>query len=461
MTLLVTPDAIVTDHLAAFSPVLNLRTMAFTLLIAATGFTLRRFRPLDGPSLPVLRGALHCGWVALVVLLSAAETLDTFRKAADVASHNAHDHFLYLIGLVAPLSWTFFATALVWTGRRLSNRTLVWIAVCVALLAFLTTVSWSLLGFVPLEWFRPATNIRALGLFLIGFLLFLHAGMLTTFQGPLRRTSEVIHATWIVILFVMLTAEVMDFFSLAMRMGPAASIDELAFSRIMWLGGIWTLCGTGLLWYATRTSTTAPVVGGLVIGALGIGVAGVRGIAYDPVTAAVPLVNIRAAVMVLVAACMLLQIGLLRAIGRRVQWVNELPGVVRIVCALLLLSLITGEIRDFYEARISMLEGDIGRGADLEDLKQLFLSSAWLLYSIGLMAYGIGKRVRSLRILSIILFGIAILKIFIYDLSFLDTLYRIFSFIGLGVILLIVSYLYQRYREAIFGDGSNSSAVTS
>lgn len=42
-------------------------------------------------------------------------------------------------------------------------------------------------------------------------------------------------------------------------------------------------------------------------------------------------------------------------------------------------------------------------------------------------------------------FGISILKIFIYDLSFLDTLYRIFSFIGLGLMLLMVSYLYHRF----------------
>lgn len=55
-----------------------------------------------------------------------------------------------------------------------------------------------------------------------------------------------------------------------------------------------------------------------------------------------------------------------------------------------------------------------------------------------------------LRIAAIVLFGVAILKIFIYDLSFLDTVYRIVSFIGLGVILLSVSYLYQRYRGLIF-----------
>jgi uncharacterized membrane protein len=64
---------------------------------------------------------------------------------------------------------------------------------------------------------------------------------------------------------------------------------------------------------------------------------------------------------------------------------------------------------------------------------------------------------------SIVLFGFTILKIFIYDLSFLETLYRIFSFIGLGVILLAVSYLYQKYKDVILGveklsEGSRGSS---
>ncbi len=67
------------------------------------------------------------------------------------------------------------------------------------------------------------------------------------------------------------------------------------------------------------------------------------------------------------------------------------------------------------------------------------------------MVVGLWRRTRGLRILGIVILGAAVLKIFIYDLSFLQTLYRIFSFIGLGVILLVASYLYQRYGTLIVG----------
>jgi uncharacterized membrane protein len=39
------------------------------------------------------------------------------------------------------------------------------------------------------------------------------------------------------------------------------------------------------------------------------------------------------------------------------------------------------------------------------------------------------------------------LKVFFVDLSSLEKLYRIISFIVLGVILLAVSFLYQRLRQ--------------
>jgi len=79
-------------------------------------------------------------------------------------------------------------------------------------------------------------------------------------------------------------------------------------------------------------------------------------------------------------------------------------------------------------------------------MKQLSLSGVWLLSSILIMLAGLWRRVRNLRLVATALFGFTILKIFIYDLSFLQTLYRIFSFMGLGVILLGVSYLYQKTR---------------
>ncbi len=40
--------------------------------------------------------------------------------------------------------------------------------------------------------------------------------------------------------------------------------------------------------------------------------------------------------------------------------------------------------------------------------------------------------------------GVAVVKVFLFDLSFLARVYRILSFFALGLVALIVSFLYQR-----------------
>jgi uncharacterized membrane protein len=44
---------------------------------------------------------------------------------------------------------------------------------------------------------------------------------------------------------------------------------------------------------------------------------------------------------------------------------------------------------------------------------------------------------------------LSIAKVFIFDLSFLQELHRIISFLGLGIILLLVSLLYTRFERQL------------
>jgi uncharacterized membrane protein len=44
---------------------------------------------------------------------------------------------------------------------------------------------------------------------------------------------------------------------------------------------------------------------------------------------------------------------------------------------------------------------------------------------------------------------VCIAKLFFYDLRNLETMYRILSFLGLGVILLLVSWTYTRFKAKL------------
>jgi uncharacterized membrane protein len=88
-----------------------------------------------------------------------------------------------------------------------------------------------------------------------------------------------------------------------------------------------------------------------------------------------------------------------------------------------------------------------GRLRDLELAKQLSLSVVWALYASGLLVAGRMRRLQLLRVMGLALLSLTTLKVFFWDLSSLDRVYRIISFIMLGAILLVVSYFYQQSQQ--------------
>jgi uncharacterized membrane protein len=85
-----------------------------------------------------------------------------------------------------------------------------------------------------------------------------------------------------------------------------------------------------------------------------------------------------------------------------------------------------------------------GLGIDSGLAQHLALSLLWTAYASGLIALGVKRESALLRWQALVLFGLVVLKVFIYDSSFLERFYRIVSFFILGLVLLTVSFLYQR-----------------
>ncbi|HJT18436.1 MAG TPA: DUF2339 domain-containing protein [Thermoanaerobaculia bacterium] len=71
-------------------------------------------------------------------------------------------------------------------------------------------------------------------------------------------------------------------------------------------------------------------------------------------------------------------------------------------------------------------------------------SALWMAYGAALMTAGFRRSSSLLRYLALILIGLTVGKVFLYDLSALQRVYRILSFIALGVLLLAISFAYQR-----------------
>jgi uncharacterized membrane protein len=86
--------------------------------------------------------------------------------------------------------------------------------------------------------------------------------------------------------------------------------------------------------------------------------------------------------------------------------------------------------------------------------QQLALSVLWVVYALALMLGGVKWKSAALRWQALVLLGVAIAKVFFFDLSFLTRFYRIVSFFVLGLVLLLVSFFYQRRSAAAAGDKS-------
>ena len=76
---------------------------------------------------------------------------------------------------------------------------------------------------------------------------------------------------------------------------------------------------------------------------------------------------------------------------------------------------------------------------------QLAYSISWLLFALGLLAIGFRWKLMYVRWVALGLIVITVLKVFFKDLWVLGQLYRVGSFIGLAITLMLVSFLYQHY----------------
>ena len=73
-----------------------------------------------------------------------------------------------------------------------------------------------------------------------------------------------------------------------------------------------------------------------------------------------------------------------------------------------------------------------------------WISIGWFVEAAGLMMIGFWRRSSFVRWQALVLIAVTIVKVFAYDIWRLELAYRIVSFFVLGMLLLAVSFIYQR-----------------
>jgi len=126
--------------------------------------------------------------------------------------------------------------------------------------------------------------------------------------------------------------------------------------------------------------------------------------------------------------------------------------VATVVLNLLALIALSREVADFYWRQMAQATphpmrwnpADYARIRSVQIARDFTYSALWMAYGAMLMIAGFWRRSAFVRWQALVLIALTIGKVFIFDVSELDRGYRIVSFIVLGVLLLAISFVYQR-----------------
>jgi uncharacterized membrane protein len=96
-----------------------------------------------------------------------------------------------------------------------------------------------------------------------------------------------------------------------------------------------------------------------------------------------------------------------------------------------------------FEVR-TIFQGPVLNSPFMTDPEDYAYSAVWLASGVGLLLAGVALKSQPSRLASAAVVTLTILKVFLHDLSGVHGIYRAFSFIGLGLVLMGIGWLYQR-----------------
>jgi uncharacterized membrane protein len=113
----------------------------------------------------------------------------------------------------------------------------------------------------------------------------------------------------------------------------------------------------------------------------------------------------------------------------------------RIGAGVLVFAYLTLEVRRAFHG--SVISMSVERTASNGEIYAY--SAVWIVYSLVLLALGIMRDSSVLRYASLSVLIVTLVKVFLYDMSDLTGLFRVASFLGLGLTMIGIGYVYRRF----------------
>lgn len=231
------------------------------------------------------------------------------------------------------------------------------------------------------------------------------------------------------------------------RRDPAAALNAAALALTLIAVGVavqfdgrsvivgWAAEGALIAWIGVRARNAIFRAGGLLLWLASIG--RLMDGYFDTPAGFTAIVNERS-----LATLFVLGVGYVLAWGlsrRDTAEGSSIRAALHVVASLLALLWISGEIKSYWEVRYETPQAHL--------YEELMLSLGWGLYGAAAIAAGLWRAYAPLRYIGITVIAITVLKVFFVDLWGLGGIYRVIGFVTLGILLVVVSYFYQRSRR--------------
>jgi uncharacterized membrane protein len=407
--------------------------MGFALLFGAAGY--RAQGRSERPIVPMLWSA-SAVFAPVAVLAALYYRIANLEPSIPFAASALLLSVLYALALTMALEkgWLTVALALMvagiaWVADKRPLPALRMLAAAVAVLV-MARIAWEPrivgpnVGTTPIfNWLLYGYGIPAAAFAVGGHLLRRRAD-----DGPART----IDSGAIVLTVLLVFLEIRHFIHHGDIYGNSTSLAELALQVSVGLA-----MTIGLERLRLHTRSVVHDIGALAVAALTL-MAIVLGLAVsknplltgEPVGGSfVNLILLGYGLPAMLAAALALQTR-----GVRPQSYSATAAVTAVALALAYLSL---EVRALYH-------GEVLTVGPTSNAEQYTYSAVWLAFGVVLLAVGVLLRSQPVRFASAAVVILTVLKVFLVDMHDLTGIYQGLSFIGLGVVLLGIGWLYQR-----------------
>jgi len=449
----------------SFVPLLNRRALSSAVLvgtIAAAAWLYGRATELDENERSTVRTFFTLTGNAVALTLLSLDMNDYFAarlSQGGAAQADLHARIENARQFSISVLWTLYAATTLALGVLRRFALLRWGGLLLLLAAIIKIVAVDSV-FYAASWHLPVFNqtfmAYALLVAVLAFAQWLYGRASSADEPERRMMRPVLLVAANVLALAALSLEVFGYYDRLLTGARPEIFREFQEGKMFTLVLVWTLYATGAFLFGAWRSERVWRWGGLLLLALTTPFVLLNLMYYDASWHAPVFNRTMGAFAIFVVALWLV----VRTYSRSGEAFEEAPAVrpvATVVANLLAIIALSAQAAGYYDVKIGREWSRAGAAAgsndfagrlrDLELAKHLSLSVVWALYASGLLVAGRVRHLRLLRVLGLALLSLTTLKVFFWDLSSLDRVYRIISFIMLGAILLVVSYFYQQSQQ--------------